>query len=340
MINSSNTDFKPRRTSKVSKTPTEKARADSRSKKSSTAPQESYLPADSTNQADDIPLMDEVKRVIEQEKTLISLQLLEQQRAAQEWKQKYDQLIETVVTDASSGAQGSLRAMEAAADSLSSSAAPVVVGGIQSTITQPTNIDRGVLIHHVDESGYILDVSGLNLDAKSLNEVNKLLNEKAHSDHGDQQSGSPKLRPLNVRTVVMRSCDINDRCIESMAFIVGNPKLKAIDLSHNNIGILLQAKMLESLKTRQHPPEYILLHANKSMSQGIASPGSNNDKTAAAKRGNKQFWSMGNIVQCVSSSTWGITVTLEDFDPMISIENHHPKVHQTNTHAAHDINQP
>jgi hypothetical protein len=45
----------------------------------------------------EIPLMDEVNEVIEKEKTLASLKLIEQQQLAQEWKQKYENLVGKVL---------------------------------------------------------------------------------------------------------------------------------------------------------------------------------------------------------------------------------------------------
>ena len=48
------------------------------------------------NHEDDVPLLDEVQMLLEKERLLLELKFLEQQKEAQEWKSKYDMIVEKV----------------------------------------------------------------------------------------------------------------------------------------------------------------------------------------------------------------------------------------------------
>ena len=63
---------------------------------------------------DDIPLLDEVNALIEKEKTLLTLKLAEKQRDANEWKTKYDSLLQKISDGDFDHAE--FTALEAAAD--------------------------------------------------------------------------------------------------------------------------------------------------------------------------------------------------------------------------------
>lgn len=58
------------------------------------------------HKTNDIPILDEVNDLIEKERTLLALKLLEQQREAQQWKSKYDHLVEKVVSVADTPSLG------------------------------------------------------------------------------------------------------------------------------------------------------------------------------------------------------------------------------------------
>ncbi|CAE7743456.1 unnamed protein product, partial [Symbiodinium microadriaticum] len=63
----------------------------------------------------DIPLVDEINELLHKERTLMSLKVIEQQVEAEEWKKKYETLVQHIGPDGSVGG-GQLQAYEFAAD--------------------------------------------------------------------------------------------------------------------------------------------------------------------------------------------------------------------------------
>jgi hypothetical protein len=182
-----------------------------------------------------MPLLDEVNELLEKEKLLINLKLLEQKKEADEWKSKYDQLVSQVVESAS--VTGDFQALEIAAD-------------IEQRVNQDVLIN-GDMDHDLADvlmSHKVVDLSGNLTTAADLTKIAK-----------DITISKGKRNPTHV---LMRQTGVSDASAPQVMNLLKIPTVDAIDLSGNDLGPAFEDQLIEMLKTRRKTPQYILLHGN------------------------------------------------------------------------------
>ena len=188
---------------------------------------------------EELPLLDEVNELIEKEKTLMTLKLLEQEQEALLWKQKYEDLVGVVVNpDAKSIVDESqMQKLETIANIINNNDNN---DEISKERYKDYHIDKTLLLHKLDSNENIFDLSYMPINNDSiLKQINLLLSAKRKNATLKQQS----------EIILLNNCNLDDSNLALMN-ILGHTNIKAIDLSFNNLGIHFQTLMLDILKVR------------------------------------------------------------------------------------------
>lgn len=182
----------------------------------------------------DLPLLDEVTNLLDKERTLMGLKVLEQQVEAQEWKRKYEALVGQV---AQSGAEtDNVRVFEIAADI---TAKPVPIANFRMKIMQ-TIRSNGV--------NWVADLSNIEVGNEGIVEVLKIF-------HGMRDS-------CRVTVILLRNSQLDSSCNEHMAAVISFPYFEGIDASWNNLTRPFYDSMLKALEVRRRAPQYLILNNN------------------------------------------------------------------------------
>eukprot|EP01041_Mallomonas_annulata_P004442 gene4442-8853_t len=189
----------------------------------------------------DVPLVDEVQDLLLKERTLMTLKVLEQQKEANEWKERYEMLVHKV-TDVVPQ-MNNVNAFEIVADI--------------------ENYNQATWQSGVDEIPHILrdlsDFSFLDLSEKPLGQKGvKQILKALHS-----------LKNKKITTVLLSNCNIEDNCCEEIHAILGMNNIEAMDLSNNELGANFEEGLITTLKIRKHHPQYLLLHGNMALSKSF-----------------------------------------------------------------------
>jgi len=173
----------------------------------------------------ELPLLEEVNELIEKERLLMQLKLLEQQKAAEEWKSKYESLVGT----ASKGSSGNKTLAkvgnenEAPGDGNGSSAAKKLVvapaataEGIQQMLTEL-------------ENDWVLDLSNVTVDSKLVG----LLNSDVFSARGTATN--------SITVCNLANCSLEDDSMLALTTLAGKATVLALDLRGNHLGPQVRA---------------------------------------------------------------------------------------------------
>ena len=171
---------------------------------------------------DRLPLMDEVNDLIEKERTLLNLKLLAQKTEAEEWKAKYDLLVDKV----SSGTvdiKDNQQPMETAAE----------VENVEgSEFTSLHDVQR-LLNDRV--SSWILDLSDVKMDKILFAKLSKAV-------FGARNSFE------TINTALFENCGLNDEYSPALLSIIRSSRLQAINLSNNDLNEVFFLQLLTTLK--------------------------------------------------------------------------------------------
>ena len=183
-----------------------------------------------------LPLLDEVNELLEKEKLLMNLKLLEQKQAAEEWKAKYDKLVDHMMDSAIS--TNDFGVLEVAADT-------------ESTIHREQ-------IPIVDEDGK--DVIESLKPYKMINLSSKhITNSELTKISRDIIMAKGTRNPTHI---FLNHCDLTDSNVSAINSLIKVPSVDAIDLSYNNLGHEFEDTLVEILKVRRKTPQYLLLNGN------------------------------------------------------------------------------
>lgn len=237
----------------------------------------------------ELPLLDEVNELIEKERLLLNLKVLEQKQSAEEWKEKYNVLINKMAKN------GDYASIEQAADinnnvindEENNSKFPIINDkSIIPLLNQNYTIEELILQQGKDinnECPYVLNLSGKKISTSSLLKITK------------GQGLTSLVNPyMTFKVLNFSKCDLNDDASPMLSQIIKNPALVAIDLSNNELGSEFEGRLIEALQFRKSTPSYILLNGNINISKN----GANFHK----------------IISSLTIRTWGISVSLKDFN--------------------------
>jgi hypothetical protein len=168
-----------------------------------------------------LSLLDEVNELIEKERTLLNLKVIEQKNEAEEWKTKYDALVEKVASNASENAEVEL--LMAVAET--SAETP-------QTTNNPHDINQIIMTR---KHSWTLELDSVSLDLSSFAHICKTV-FGPHSSFKD------------IRVLSLKGCAINDEFINSALSLFRSASLSAIDLSLNSFGEAVLNGIVETLK--------------------------------------------------------------------------------------------
>ena len=163
---------------------------------------------------DELPLLDEVAELLEKEKTLLNLKLLERDIEAQEWKAKYEGLVNKVVLEN----EGNVAAYEAAAD-------------VEASDLWKQNLDA--CLHHFSTANEkFLIIDHLSLAKPQLKRVARVL----------ATSTATMLR--------ITHCDLSDDIADDLCALLTKHQFEALDFSNNDLGSNFFNKLLQTFRVR------------------------------------------------------------------------------------------
>lgn len=175
--------------------------------------------------ADKLPLLDEVNELIEKERTLLNLKLLDQKVQAEEWKLKYDSLVEKV-----SGNVNEDMELDVLED----------VGG------SDTATDNKVQLHNITEAD-IDNILASRKDSWALNVSNLHLSPASFAALCKASFGPRSIYLNELRLAALSNCGLTDDATAAVVGLCRSRELKALDLSNNQFGVTLFEQMVETL---------------------------------------------------------------------------------------------
>jgi hypothetical protein len=169
-------------------------------------------------------LLIEVEELLEKERTLMELRLLEQTEQSEHWKSKYDELKEYAIEDAleEKTEQFALEKLEALAEMTMKDPPPATVKDANS-----------ILISRVTE--HYADLSNIYLNKTIFIYLSRTL------------FGTRSIY-ANVRIINLKDCDLGIDHIEPLVHILRSPRCDAINLSYNHLTEEMLFKMMEVLR--------------------------------------------------------------------------------------------
>lgn len=177
----------------------------------------------SNAQAEELPLLDEVNELIQKERTLLNLKLLEQKQETDEWRQKYDNLVGKV-SDKVHEDTFDFNTLEQAANILSEKQA-------QNTAT----LEDINLVIASQRNPWILDLSNIGVEENAFTTFCKSAFSSRTSNSG-------------WKAVILRNCGLSDGSTAALLSIFRNSQVVAIDISHNQLSEMFFLQLLPVLK--------------------------------------------------------------------------------------------
>lgn len=230
-------------------------------------------------------LMDEVSGLIEQEKTLLGLKLLEQQKQAQLWKKKYEDLIGKVVKEAD-GLQSDFPAMELIANSMFT---------YNNRMKSDAKLSAEEIFQNLFEYSNV-DFSKYFVDNGTLQEIVRCL--------------TTRLQNKTVSSLTISNSSLEDKHAEAIGHLIAHSKILALDLSMNRLGLDFLKALVASVRLRRLSPQYLLLQGNEPLASLMTTTSFYSDARVPISIGLvNQF-----IESSVNDSMWGICISLRDYD--------------------------
>ena len=173
-----------------------------------------------------VPLLDEVTELLQKERTLLGLKVLEQQVEAQDWRSKYEALVEKVSDVA--GRTENARVFEMAADV---HATPIKAQDFRYRVMEALRA-KGV--------NWILDLCDANVGLAGISEILKIF-------HGLKNSSK-------ISVIMLRNTSLDGSCNEQTAAICSFPFFDGLDISWNNLTKSFIGHLITALEV--FPPIY------------------------------------------------------------------------------------
>lgn len=191
----------------------------------------------------------ELLDVLEKERTLFELRLLEERVEVEEWRQKYEQMVEKLELDDKLALKGEEDDEE-------------LDEGRSRNAHFPA-IERLLLehIHLVPEkcvSDHVADIAGLAFASPLVfARLSKIL------------FGSKSLF-TSLRVCLASRCGLTARYVEPLAHVLRNPLVQGVDLSHNLLDDVSLLSLIDNMQLRRYTPQYVLLHGNMKLGKEAA----------------------------------------------------------------------
>jgi hypothetical protein len=167
---------------------------------------------------EEIPLMDEINDLLVKERTLLGLKVAEQQIEAQEWKTKYEQLVNKLSENVSD-----VEIFEIAGD----------IDRLKLYPSIGVDIDQRLQYQFSSPCNWCLETSGIEIHRL---ELKKILNyPKSHS-------------PGRVSVLQLHHSDIQDKDADLVMLLLNFPRLECLDLSFNELGPEFHSALLQSIE--------------------------------------------------------------------------------------------
>ncbi len=170
----------------------------------------------------ELPLLDEVNELIEKERILLSLKLLEQKQEADEWKLKYDNLVGKVSEK-----------IEETANFESLELAAGIAADSQENLTSFQDVS--LLIKRQTTSPWILDLSNVKMDTATFANVCKTMFSTRNAN-------------TDVKIALLRNCGLTDENTTALMSVIKNSQILAIDVSHNSLNETFLLQLLTAIK--------------------------------------------------------------------------------------------
>lgn len=224
-----------------------------------------------------LPIMDEVNELIEKEKLLLEFKVLEQQKEAHDWKLRYDTLLGKI----SENVSNSTTAVATAGYQVLEEAAASEEKSAVAVFDEVTS-NLADFIHKIGNC-YTLDMCGKPAAFVVAQIANGAQVLKRYS--------------TSLKSVYLSHCGLtDDHAALLCAKLVANNATDVIDLSFNHFGVGLETVLFETLLRRKKTPEFIHLQGNMPLAAESST--------------------FHNILGVLSDHTWGVGVTLNDFQPL------------------------
>ncbi len=228
--------------------------------------------------AHDLPYKEEMQELIEKEKHLLQLKVLEQQREADDWRAKYESIVNKVGDDA--GKTGDFRALEfvARVDSHNSS-------NLQESASKNIDVSSEGMQQLLLDLRYkwVLDMSAPSLGVRSIKQdLLKAVNNEIFSVRGVESN--------QVTIFMAERCDLEDSHAITLGSMMSKNNLSAFSVAYNNLGPSFFVQFMNSLRARRKTPQYINMSGNVNMANLDLSP----------------------MLKNLTDSTWGIICSLQD----------------------------
>jgi hypothetical protein len=176
-----------------------------------------------------LPLLDEVSNLLQKERTLMGLRVLEKEAEAIDWRTKYETLVSKLSDGSAEGATpvgDAARGLEMAAEIDAASGAPVSIPDFRARVMQALREDK--------ES--TLDLSNTNVGVHGISEVLKILRAMK--------------KKTALRCACLKNTNLDASCSEQVAALFGFPFLEGIDLSYNSLGRNFLSSLITTLQVQ------------------------------------------------------------------------------------------
>lgn len=178
-----------------------------------------------------VPLMSEINDLIEKERTLLELRLLDKKLEAEEWKAKYDSLKNKLTAEEEDGDLQAALAFNEDYD-------PQVL---------QTASMRDIVINRLQ--GNLADLNRLQFAPGLFANVCKVL-------------FGVKTSYPDLRIIWLKGCGLAHADSTALAHLLRSAQTTAVDLSANDLHDASFVNIIEVLKNRKHTPQYLLFDGN------------------------------------------------------------------------------
>eukprot|EP01031_Cornospumella_fuschlensis_P044223 gene44223-54073_t len=208
------------------------------------SPDEESKSAPASPERESVPLISEINELIEKERLLLELRLIDKNLEAERWKAKYEQLKSRVLGD------------DVDLEDPAKVQAVIEVDAFDPNVVQTANM-RQVLVERISQN--YVDLSGLQFSKPILSNLSKLL------------FGSRSSYP-SLRIARLRDCQLTAEHAEGLAHLLRSPQTDALDLTGNFLDLDCMRLFAEVLRNRRETPQYLLLARNPALGAGASSP--------------------------------------------------------------------
>lgn len=171
----------------------------------------------------EIPLLEEVNELLEKERSLMKLKVIEQHVEANEWKNKYEILVKTIADDTLNPTK--ISAYEVAAD----------ISNAACVKSWRNNVEKQLYLLPKSTMPWYLDVSDTKLTSNDLQRI--LMYPKTNNYK-------------KISAISFRNCCLDDSCAKLLPHLLRFPNIAAIDFSCNRMAGMFQSALLAAVEVK------------------------------------------------------------------------------------------